>query len=110
MQKVFGLCLGYGSHEEMQRAVTLSQTHPIGIDWRRHLDLPSRGNMPYQHVDLIVRTGTDPQKPYTSGYLLPYQGPGTQERFVQDFLPSFAPERFMAFVDEVAAQEQRRGA
>lgn len=109
-EKAFGLCLGYGSHDEMQRAVVRSRAYPIGIDWRQHLDLPLRGNMPYQHVDLIARTGTDPLKPYTSGYLLPYQGPKTQERYVQEFLPSFAPERFMAFIDEVSAQEKRCGA
>lgn len=107
--KIFALCAGHDSHDEMRRAVAQARRCPQQ-DWRSFLDLPLRSGRPYREVDLIVRTGTDPLRPYTSGYLLPYQGTGTQERYAADCLPSFSAERFMAFVDDAASQQMRRGA
>lgn len=110
-EKVFGLCLGYGAHNEMDRAVERAYMRD-SRDWRRYLDLPFRGGESYQHVDAIVRTGTNPLKPYTSAYLLPYQGPGTQERYIEDYLPNVTAERIMEQVDDVwrSANKQRLGA
>lgn len=108
-EKIFGLCLGYGSHDEEDRAIASYAQSP-DRPWREYLDLPYRGNLPYQPVDLIVRTGTDPLKPYTSGYLLPYQGSKTQERYSAAYLPDFSAERFMEFVDDVTIQKPRQGA
>ena len=104
--KIFGLCLGYGSHDEMQRAVQSSHAEPER-DWREFLDLPARGRIPYQQVDLIVRTGTPSSRAYTSGFLLPYQGAGTQLRFDKNYLPDFSADRFMLFVDEITNPKQK---
>lgn len=108
-EKTFALCLGYGSHDEMRRAVQLSHDYPQ-VDWRTFLDLPQRSGHPYSHVDLMVRTGTDPANPYTSGYLLPYQGSGTRERYVPECLPDFSADGFRKLIDEYSMTICRRGA
>jgi undecaprenyl diphosphate synthase len=111
-EKIFAMCLGYGSHDEMNRAVHAHVVAGGETDWRQHLDLPYRGKMPYQNVDLIVRTGTDPETPYTSAYLLPYQGTKTQERYIKDYLPNITVDDFMDRVDEVfhSSERMRAGA
>lgn len=111
-EKIFGMCLGYGAHEEMDRAVGLHCAHGATGDWRRFLDLPFRGEISYQPVDLIMRTGTDPGKPYTSGYLLPYQNSGTQEKYFLEPLPHMEVTRFIQAIDECWASisSKRKGA
>lgn len=99
-EKIFGLCLGYGAHNEMDRAVKQSHENS-DCDWREFLDLPFRGKESYQHVDAIIRTGTDPLEPYTSAYLLPYQGPGTQQRYIEELLPHSSAEQIMSKVDDI---------
>lgn len=101
-EKIFALCLGHGGNEEIDRAV--AQYAVVGNaqgDWRRFLDLPKRGNMPFQPVDAIVRTGTAPESAYTSGYLLGYRDASTQERFIPEYLPRIKVADFMEKVDHV---------
>lgn len=106
-EKIFGLCLAYGSDDEMDRALEVKQRTGYKGNYRDMLDLPRRGGIPYQKVNAIVRTGTNPLEPYTSGYLLPYQGTGTQERYIEEFLPNVKPEEIMTRIDEMFQKKHR---
>ncbi|TSC80350.1 MAG: hypothetical protein G01um101425_4 [Candidatus Peregrinibacteria bacterium Gr01-1014_25] len=111
--KIFGLCLGYDAKDEWERATdqyaaakTDGEASPV---WE-YLDLPRRGDMPFQPVDLIVATGR--AQPYTSGFLLPYQiGSGTLEHFIPEHLPDCHPSCITRAIDEYEKRvaQQRKG-
>lgn len=110
---LFGLGLGYGAHDEMDRAVALhvADKNKATMNWKEYLDIPVRSKQPYQHVDLMYRTGTPAEEAYTSGYLIPYMGPKTLLRFNPEFLPNISASDFMASVDETwrLSGKQRTG-
>src|SRR3989344_3076864 len=114
-KKIFGLCLGYGSGDEMQRAAELfyrrRQAGEKDVQFTNCLDLPQRGQIPFPPVDIIMRPGTDPLQPYTSGYLLPYQVKGqTQEKYFPQFLPDCDPNIVLEAIADYEERALRKGA
>ena len=114
-EKIFGLCLGHGAEDEMERAADRRGERRANGEQCKLvdcLDLPTRGGILFKPVDLIVRTGTDPNTPYTSGYMLPYQvRGGTQEKYYSEFLPNVPASTILDAVDyyEQRMLELRKG-
>lgn len=111
-EKVFGMCLGYGGAEELERAANRKAEHvrmqgsaPV---IRQFLDIPFRGNMPFAPVDMIVRTGTA-GRAYTSGYLTGYQTGGTEEFYIEKLLPDTTPADLTAAIDAYEKINPRLG-
>lgn len=111
-EKIFAVCLAQGGREELERASNRKLLHHSDtkeiLPLTSFLDFPVRSGLPFQPVDMIVRTGTD--RPYTSAYLTGYQTGGTEEYFIPKLLPDTTPEDLRLQIDRFTEQQQRRGA
>lgn len=112
VEKVCGLCLGYGSDDEIDRAIMLAtEKGDKPINFRQYLDLPYRAGIQYQKADLLLRTGLEnPSAPYTSGCMLPYQGSKTRAHHFTELMPEIDPALFSNAVDEYLKNVIRDGA
>ena len=111
-EKIFGMCLGYGGAEELERASNRKSEHVrmrgSAPALQQFLDIPFRGNMPFTPVDMIVRTGTE-GRAYTSAYLTGYQTGSTEELYIPKLLPDTTPEDLAAAIDAYEKINPRLG-
>lgn len=112
VEKVCGLCLGYGSDDEIDRAITCAvKDGDNPINYRNYLDLPFRASIPYKKADLLLRTGLENRRaPYTSGCMLPYQGSKTRAHHFTELMPEINPALFSNAVDDYLKNVIRDGA
>lgn len=110
--KIFGMCLGYGGAEELDRASDRKCEHmrmrATAPALRQFLDIPYRANEKFRPVDMIVRTGTE-GRAYTSAYLTGYQTGSTEEFYIGKLLPEVTPGDLAAAVDAYEKIHQRGG-
>lgn len=115
-EKIFALCLGYGSRDELLRATALL-SEDVRLDMAtedvyEYLDLPSRTDLsflPHCELDLLIRTGAEHE--YTSGFLSNYEGPGTQLHFMNTLLPNCDGAQLMqSALEDYEKRTQRKGA
>lgn len=111
-EKIFGMCLGYGGAEELERASDRKSEHVrmrgSAPPLRQFLDIPFRGNMPFAPVNMIVRTGTE-ARAYTSAYLTGYQTGGAEEFYISKLLPDTTPADLAAVIDAYEKINPRLG-
>lgn len=86
------LCIDYGSHDEIARAVAKS-----GSDFEKSLEVPM--------LDYIIRTGGEQR---LSGFCL-WQAEYAELAFIPEFLPELTQERFAQLLEDFDNRERRKG-
>ncbi len=86
------LCIDYGAHDEIIRAV-----HLAGIDFEKHLELPM--------LDYIIRTGGEQR---LSGFCL-WQSEYAELVFISEFLPELTKSRLEELLESFTKRERRKG-
>ncbi len=108
---VLALCIDHDGNMEIEDAVAAWQrAGAAGIQqsFRQFLDLPRQG-VPYQPVDLIIRTGDDPEAGHDNEFLLGYRQ-HTRLRLREDVLsPDYTADAFSEDLARFRSVRQRRG-
>lgn len=86
------LCIDYGSHDEIKRAIAKGGSH-----FEEYLEVPM--------LDCIIRTGGEKR---LSGFCL-WQAEYAEMIFVPEFLPELTTVRFEELMDEWEKRERRKG-
>jgi undecaprenyl diphosphate synthase len=100
---VFNVCLDYGGHDELARALARLQADPTADPddpeaLGRYLDTAGQ---PHPNPDLIIRTSGEVR---LSGFMS-WQSAYAEFYFAEPFFPDFTP----AMLDEAVAEYARRG-
>jgi len=105
--KVVALCLDYDNKSEDARARGMWWVTESKGPIQQHLDLPRQG-VPYQPVNLIIRTGSDPVVQHDNEFLLGYRDE-TRQIHHPYYMPDFYGDSFNADVDEYLNAPKRLG-
>lgn len=86
------LCIDYGAHNEIERAIQKG-----GIDFAKYLEVPM--------LDYIIRTGGEQR---LSGFCL-WQAEYAELSFIPQYLPELSSEKMKYLLEEFEQRQRRKG-
>ena len=114
---IIALCLDYDGNNERKRAIEMWRACGAlgdGDDFLQYLDLP-RQRIPFQRVDLVIRTGEDGMDENGDGhhhnneFLHEYRD-DTEDAPHKILLPDYTPDHFSADLRNFLRTKRRKGA